>query len=154
MVVDLKNKILSVGHHSGHLRELEHNVKTSRDAIFEAGRMLAKFVTRKNILIPIPGHQGDANYTYDICKTISVLTGATVLDALQGFERESSHEAKLNGKSIKRKIWFFTVPGVEIPHQNVILVDNCYATGHTATAARKALGYDNAVVLTITNAQK
>lgn len=151
MVVDMKRRCISVGKHRGHLRDLAHEVKNNRNAIYEAAKIMASYVSKDKVLVPIPSHTGDARYTYDIAYAISILTGAKVVDALQGFNRKSSHEAKLEGKSVKSKIWFFKPADVELPDGNVVLIDNCIATGKTIEAARKALNME-AIALTITNA--
>lgn len=155
MIVDIKKSIISAGSHHGHLRQLAHAVKTgNRQPLEEAAHLLASFCDKKSVLIPIPNHDGNAGYTYKLALLIAGICGATVCDALQGFPRESSHDAKVMGRSIKSQIWFYRIPEIVVPNRNVILIDNCYATGTTIEAARKALNYPHAVALTITNAQR
>ena len=155
MIVDIKKSIISAGRHQGHLRQLAHAVKTgNRQPLEEAARLLASFCNKKHVLVPVPNHDGDAGYTYKLALLIAGICGATVCDALQGFPRESSHDAKVEGRSIKSKIWFYRIPESVIPDRNVVLIDNCYATGATIEAARKALDCPHAVSLTITNAQR
>lgn len=150
MVLDRERNCISLGHHAGHLRDLAHEVKKSREACYEAARMMSSFINDKNMLIPIPSHTGDARYTYEIAYAIAILKGAKVADVLHGFDRMSSHEAKLLGKSVAKDVWFYA-DHQELQH--VVLIDNCITTGKTIEEARKALGMPDACALTITNAK-
>lgn len=155
MIVDFKRNVVSAGRHKSHLRTLAHAVKTGkRRPLEEAAHLLASFCNKDKVLVPIPNHDGDAGWTYKLAVLIASICGATVCDVLQGFPRESSHEAKIAGRNIKSKVWFFKKPEVKYPSRNVILIDNCFATGATIEAARKALDLPYAPALTITNAQR
>lgn len=155
MILDFKRKIVSAGRHQGHLRMLAHAVKTgNRQSLEEAAHLLASFCNRNQVLVPVPNHDGDAGWTYKLAILIASICGATVCDALQGFPRESSHDAKVAGRDIKSKVWFYKIPDIDCPAHNVVLIDNCFATGATIEAARKALNLPNAPALTITNAKR
>lgn len=149
MILSIKKNCIAVGKHSGKLRELAHQVKTGdKSAILSAAILMSTLVPQNATLVPIPGHEGDATYTYDIAKAISKIRGVPVVDAIQGFYRESSYEAKLQGRSITSKVWFYKVEDIA-SDSNIIFIDNCVATGKTCEAARHALG-DRGITLSIT----
>lgn len=149
MILSIKKNCIAVGKHAGHLRELAHQVKTGdKAAILSAAILMSTLVPQNATLVPIPGHDGDATYTYDIAKAISKIRGVPVVDAIQGFSRESSHEAKLQGRSIASKVWFYKVEDIPKDFQ-IVFIDNCVATGKTCEAARHALG-DRGITLSIT----
>lgn len=140
MILSVKKNCIAVGKHAGHLRELAHKVKTGdKSAILLAATLMSSLVPQNATLVPIPSHEGDATYTYDMARAISKIRGVPVVDAIQGFSRESSHEAKLQGRSITSKVWFYKVENVSEDSQ-VVFIDNVVATGKTCEAARKALG--------------
>lgn len=149
MILNIKKNCIAVGKHKGKLRELAHQVKTgNRAAILTAASLMSILVPQNATLVPIPGHEGDATYTYEIAKEIGRIIGVPVVDAIQGFSRESSHEAKLAGRSIASKVWFYKIE--DIPKDSlVVFIDNCVATGKTCEAARHALG-DRGYTLAIT----
>lgn len=149
MILSIKKNCIAVGKHRGRLRELAHQVKTGdRKAILSAAILMSTLVPQNATLVPIPGHQGDATYTYEIAKEIVRIRGVPVVDAIQGFSRESSHEAKLAGRCIASKVWFYKVEDVSKDSQ-VVFIDNCVATGKTCEAARHALE-DRGFTLSIT----
>lgn len=149
MIISYKKHCIAVGKHRGKLRELAHQVKTGdKSAILSAAMLMSSLVPRNATLVPIPGHEGDATYTYDIAKEIGKIKGVPILDAIQGFSRESSYEAKLKGRNICSKVWFYKIEN--IPEDSVIIfIDNCVATGKTCQAARHALG-DRGYTISIT----
>lgn len=140
MILNRKKHCIAVGKHGGKLRDLAHQVKTGdKAAILSAAILMSSIVPQNATLVPIPSHEGDATYTYDIANAISKIRGVPVVDAIQGFSRESSHEAKLQGRRINSKVWFYKIENVSEDSQ-VVFIDNCVATGKTCEAARKALG--------------
>lgn len=149
MILSIKKNCIAVGKHAGHLRELAHQVKTGdKTAILSAALLMSSLVPQNATLVPIPSHEGDATYTYDIAREISKLKGVQVVDAIQGFSRESSHEAKLQGRNNASKVWFYKVEDIPKDSQ-IVFIDNCVATGKTTQAARHALG-DRGYTLAIT----
>lgn len=149
MILSIKKNCIAVGKHAGHLRELAHKVKTGdKSAILLAATLMSSLVPQNATLVPIPSHEGDATYTFEIAREIGKIRGVPVVDAIQGFSRDSSHEAKLQGRSIASKVWFYKVEDVA-SDSNIIFIDNCVATGKTCKAARHALG-DRGITLSIT----
>lgn len=152
MVLDLKKASISVGYHSGRLRDLAHGIKENdKESINEASRMMAKYVQKDYCLIPIPNHSGFAENTYELAKGISSIVGCDVVDALQGFSRESLYDVKKEGRTTNGLLFYFLVDKIPTD-KRIILIDNVVATGATATEARKAVGR-NCVLLTLTNAK-
>lgn len=148
MVCSISKKTIAVGNHNGQLRQLAHDVKKDNNAVLKAAKLMSLYITPKSILVPIPSHTGDATYTYDMAVAIAKEKGAKVVDALQCFPRESCHDAKLQHRDISNKVWFYRI--ADVPDHDIVLIDNCVATGHTADAARKALKRPHAVCLAIT----
>lgn len=149
MIFNRKKHCIAVGKYAGKLRELSHQVKTGdKTAILSAALLMSSLVPQNATLVPIPGHEGDATYTYDIAKEISRIKGVPVVDAIQGFSRESSHEAKLRGKNISSKVWFYKIENIS-EDSVIVFIDNCVATGKTCEAARHALG-DRGYTISIT----
>jgi len=92
------------------------------------------------ILVPIPGHEGRANYTRELCEEIGLLTGMRTADVLRGKHHLPLYQAKRNDmKAEGIRIDFRLI--CPIPKGvTPIIVDNVLDTGHTAWAAIKALG--------------
>lgn len=152
MLYDRKFYSLSLGHHAGALRDLSHMVKKGDSvSIAKAAELLSSFVNKNMTLVPIPQHSGDSEYTYSLCRLIAEITGAKVVDALFGFERMSSHEARTKGLKTEPVIFF---PADDLDENDrVWLIDNTVTTCETANAARRALNRPFAPLLTITNAK-
>lgn len=149
MITNTSKHCVAVGKHYGKLRELARQVKTSnKDAIEEAACLMCEAVPNNSVLVPIPGHEGDATYTYLLAKAIADKRHVQVVDAIQGFRRESSHEAKLKGRCINSQVWFYKIENIS-EGPNIIFIDNVVATGRTCQAARHALG-DRGTTLSIT----
>lgn len=147
MICSIKKNTIAVGNHAGKLRDMAHEVKYDKNAMKEAAKLMSVVIPSGSVLIPIPSHTGDATYTHAIASEISRIKNGKVIDALQGFERESSHEAKLQHRNIDSQIWFYKIEDVP---QSVILIDNCVSSGKTIEMARKALGRPNAVCVSLT----
>lgn len=138
MVFDFKKQCIAVGYHSGYLKEMAHLLKEGNiEAITKASNLIAKLIPDNSIIVPMPGHEGYATYTYIMANLISKRTGCRVIEAIQGFSRESAYEAKLKHK--KLDIWFFKAD--DVPSTNkIVFIDNVVASGATSLAARRALG--------------
>jgi len=105
MIFNSQKHCIAVGKHEGELRELAHQVKTGdKQAIEKAADLMFNAVPQNAILVPIPGHEGDATYTYSLAKAISEKSSSVVIDAIQGFSRESAYESKKRGK--QPNVWF------------------------------------------------
>ena len=135
-------EILSVGEYSIY-RELCNRVKTGeRCSILEAAYLIADRIPflLTSVLIPMPSHLGYATDTLEICSEVSKLTGLSVLDALQGVERESLYYIKRNGKEVPDPSFFGFHLVRDIPADlTPVIVDNVIATGQTMKAALSAV---------------
>ena len=135
-------EILSVGKYSTY-RELCHRVKTGeRSSIQEAAHLMAERIPflLTSVLIPMPSHLGYATDTLELCNEVSNLTGLSVIDALQGVERESLYYLKRNGKKVPDSSYFGFHLACDIPAElTPVIVDNVIATGHTMKAALAAV---------------
>ena len=147
MVFDRHKHCIAVGYHSGKLRELAHHVKTcDANAIVQAATLMSPLVPDNSVLVPIPSHKGDATYTYNMAREIGNIRGLKVIDAIQGFSRESAYEAKKSHR--KPDIWFYKVEDIPTTAR-IVFIDNCVATGRTCKAARRAVG-DRGITISIT----
>lgn len=125
---------------------MAHGVKRGdENSIHIAARMMTCTVKalgagRFCILVPIPGHEGRANYTRELCEEIGLLTGMRTADVLRGKHHLPLYQAKRNDmKAEGIRIDFRLI--CPIPKGvTPIIVDNVLDTGHTAWAAIKALG--------------
>lgn len=147
MVFDRRKHCIAVGYHSGKLRELAHQVKTcNASAISQAATLMSSLVPDNSVLVPIPSHKGDATYTYNMAREIGNIRGLKVIDAIQGFSRESAYEAKKSHR--KSDIWFYKIEDIPTTTR-IVFIDNCVATGRTCKAARRAVG-DRGITISIT----
>ena len=142
-------------------RDFCHLVKSGyTPAIQTAARLLMHFVPEKSILVPIPGHGGNATYTLElakhICKYLTIAeTDAVVFDALKCTPHDSLCELKKSGLPIEDiELGIRLRNGINLLRfieagYAIVLIDNVVDTGKTATAAveaiRKQVG-DKAVI--------
>ena len=101
-----------------------------------AALSMIPLIPRHAVLVPVPGHEGKAKQTLQVCRAISSYTGLPVGDVLQGKSRESNYVAKHEGKGLTEKDMGFRkvaqLPDGRIP----VYVDNVVDTGTTAKAAQ------------------
>ena len=125
---------------AGYYQDLELNTlaKKIKDgdglAIGLAAEKMSPLVKKGDILVPVPSHNGRAEYTLTLSRQIAELTGAVVMDALAGEKRESSYLLKKKGIMSQAEDLGFRLIG-EIPEGHVLVVDNVIASGNTARAA-------------------
>lgn len=125
---------------AGYYQDLELNTlaKKIKDgdglAIGLAAEKMSPLVKKGDILVPVPSHNGRAEYTLTLSRQIAALTGAVVMDALAGEKRESSYLLKKKGIMSQAEDLGFRLMG-EIPEGHVLVVDNVIASGNTARAA-------------------
>lgn len=114
------------------IRDICHSVKKND---IEAIKLIADWYIKTNILdeksviIPIPNHNGKAEYTLRICKIISEKTGCKINDILRCVPHISLYEQK---KSHSKKL-FSGIYKIEEEDkfQKVFLIDNVIASGKT-----------------------
>ena len=116
-----------------------------------AALSMIPLIPRHAILVPIPGHEGKAKQTLQLCRVISSYTGLPVGDVLQGKSRESNYVAKHEGKGLtERDMGFRKV--AQLPEgRTPIYVDNVVDTGTTAKAAYHAIGKGMVVTFAISD---
>lgn len=105
-----------------------------RIAIRLAAEKMSPLVKKGDILVPVPSHNGRAEYTLTLSRQIATLTGAVVMDALAGEKRESSYLLKKKGIMLQAGDLGFRLVGQK-PEGHVLVVDNVIASGNTARAA-------------------
>lgn len=130
--------------HVGEAARIARAIKNGdMEAISKAATEMAEFVPDDAVLIPMPGHEGivtDSTDTMLLAKAISEITGAPVYNVLEGAQRGSRHQAKLNRKTgvTAEQMGMHQVgdlPAGSIP----IIIDNVVAVGETAKAAIQAI---------------
>ena len=100
------------------------------DAIYQMAKDMRHQIKSNAILIPIPSRSGHAEGTKTLCNLLAKYTGCTVRDILKGKKRESTYEAKKQGKVLNSEQFGFNLIG-GIPNGDVYLIDNIIATGNT-----------------------
>lgn len=103
-------------------------------AIRRAAEKMSPLVKKDDILVPVPSHNGRAEYTLTLSRQIAALTGAVVKDVLAGEKRESSYLLKKKGIMLQVGNLGFRLIG-DKPEGHVLVVDNVIASGNTAKAA-------------------
>lgn len=103
-------------------------------AIRRAAEKMSPLVKKDDILVPVPSHNGRAEYTLTLSGQIAALTGAVVKDVLAGEKRESSYLLKKKGIMLQVGDLGFRLIG-DKPEGHVLVVDNVIASGNTAKAA-------------------
>lgn len=103
-------------------------------AIRRAAEKMSPLVKKGDILVPVPSHNGRAEYTLTLSRQIAALTGAVVKDVLAGKKRESSYLLKKKGIMLQVGDLGFRLIG-DKPEGHVLVVDNVIASGNTAKAA-------------------
>lgn len=133
-------------------RRLAHGVKEMSDSDMErSARMLAKITPRNAMLIPIPNRCGYAKSTLELCNKVAQVVGCGVADILEGNERQSLWEYKMQGKSLANiDLGIRLKSGCAVP-ANAYLVDNIYDTGTTYRAAVKACGVERMLTIAVVN---
>lgn len=121
-------------------RSIAHAIKDGDpSAIQIAADRMSKLLPSNAVLCPVPGRKGFPDQTRQLARAISELTGAPVICALYGIERESNYDAKQKGRPLLPVDMGFQqvrdLPKGKIP----IIIDNVVDTGTTAKAAVEAL---------------
>lgn len=130
-------------YNSENAREICHDIKQSENlekktkAIETVAEHFSKqnVLTSDDILIPIPQHTGNAEYTLDIANKISELTGAEVYDILKCKPHDTMYDQKKEGKE-SLEVEMFTTETVP-EGKRVFFVDNVISTGTTYNEAIK-----------------
>lgn len=137
------------------IRRLCYRVKEDRGWLDIPGSMLFQMASAlgpKTVLVPVPGHDGKAGYTLDICFALRRHAGrkdVRIVDALQGNAHPPLCETKHAGGNADAIPVTFMLKESEIDAGQVrtlakdfdiVLVDNVIDSGRTALLAEKALG--------------
>lgn len=131
--------------HGGKHREVSHRLKDSESgAIEQAARDMAQYVPKDAVLVPMPPHEGVVRKDTDtwlLAQELSRLTGAPVVAALRGRERESRYAAKQAGRKGLSADELGFYQDMELPDgKTPVFVDNVVGSGETAKAAVQAMG--------------
>lgn len=122
-------------------RALAHAVKAGNWAeIIEVAYLMAPMVPKNAVLIPMPSHTGRAEAMLRLANVISWISGAEVLDVLEGNCRETVYSQKRRGRKVSADdLGYHTTAA--IPEGKVaVVVDNVCDTGVNAFAAANAIG--------------
>lgn len=134
------------------VRTLAHGVKDSNDeSISRAAMLMANLVSviadKTSVLVPIPNRSGTAEYTMQIARTISEMTGVRCVDILKSKPHTPQYYRKLkygiHGMSLLR---FWLSPCLPTGAKP-ILIDNVLDTGTTAMSAVRALDTNASLVV-------
>lgn len=131
-------------------RYIGEHIKTTQaikngdiEAIRKAAAAMAKYVPDNAVLIPMPSHTGTADENNGVtllAKEIGRITGATVINAIEGDNRQSRYASKKHNKKgiTAAQMGFRQVK--ELPAGAVpIIIDNVVSVGETAKAALDAI---------------
>lgn len=125
-----------------------HKVKVgNKDSIEMSAHFLSKFITKNDVLVPIPSHYGYATYTKEIATIISQIKGSPVEDCLRCVPHNTLYQSKINNEKINLEMF-----SLYVPSGNIILIDNVVDTGITLETAINAIGVEcNFVSIAITS---
>ena len=142
------SRIAYIGRHAGMLREIAHGVKDgSAKHADMAARMFDAALPPDCAIVPMPGHRGRADAMLDVALRVSAMSGRAVLDALACMPHESSYAQKARGvepSPIAMRARFAV-------HGEIAIIDNCIASGVTASAALDAIPTARVCAITISN---
>ena len=144
-------RIAHIGRHAGLLREIAHGVKDGSAKYADmAARLFDAALPPDCVIVPMPGHRGRADTMLDVALRISAMSGRAVLDALACVPHESSYAQKARGLAPApiAMLARFAV------HGKVAIIDNCIASGATASAALAVIPNASVYALTISNWRK
>ncbi len=142
------------------IRPLAHDLKSGKaESINKVAEMMSPMIAqaaagRQCVLVPVPGHDGTAGYTKDLCEAIGAKLHMKTEDVLTGNRHIALYHAKKNEMKpdgihivfrLKRPLSEDIIP---------IVVDNVLDTGHTAMAAVKALSSSDAIVAVLGNTKR
>lgn len=122
-------------------RIMAHALKGGKwSTVLEAAYMMAPMVPRNAVLIPMPSHSGHADAMLKLASAISWITGAPVMDVLQGKRRRPVYDMKKCGKRVTADSLGYRLTA-SLPEGKVaVVVDNVCDTGVNAFAAANAIG--------------
>lgn len=144
-------RIAHIGRHAGLLREIAHGVKDGSAKYADMAAILFdQMLPPDCVIVPMPGHRGRADTMLDVALRISAMSGRAVLDALACVPHESSYAQKARGLAPApiAMLARFAV------HGRVAIIDNCIASGATASAALAVIPNASVYALTISNWRK
>ena len=113
------------------LKEAE-NLREFTSALYTAANHLAAAgsIDSTCFLVPAPQHTGKATYTKELCETISLMTGATVLDIVRCRPHAPLYVQKQD-RDCKHLDAEFYLSGPCPEEENLLFIDNVIATGAT-----------------------
>ena len=143
-----ESRIAYIGRHAGLLREIAHGVKDgSAKHTDMAARLFDAALPPDCAIVPMPGHCGRADAMLDVALRVSAMSGRAVIDALACVPHESSYAQKARGLAPApiAMLARFAV------HGEIAIIDNCIASGTTASAALDAIPTARVCAITISN---
>lgn len=168
MLLDLRygrNIYEHVGDYVKTRQEFAHKMKTGSTFQIEPSMLMShellgnigKENLNKYILVPIPGHDGKADYTLKLADLIGKQTGIEVSDLLESKQHAEFYNVKkyqeTNGLDPEKQDFGIKIKeGMQLPEgKTPILIDNVLDTGKTISDAAKALGTKDRMALVFAN---
>lgn len=102
------------------------------------------------VLVPVPGHKGNADVNLILAEQIGEKLGMEVVDALCGAERKSQYLTKKAGSTLTEEEFGFKLKTPIPDGKKAILIEDVVDTGATISAAVNALKGVDAVVMSYT----
>lgn len=130
------------------VRLLAHGVKDGHQRSIDAAasamaRVIQSMPESGNaILVPMPGHEGDAMKMSMLTKCIEKLTGIESVEVLMGAYRQDLYQWKKDHPDeVLPEVFFMQDESLrsKFEFKTPIVIDNVFDTGHTAWAAMSAL---------------
>lgn len=124
------------------VREVSYGLKTGR-YVAEAAAVMAPFVRRGSLLVPVPNSAGQNSPNRLLAEAISEMVPRTVVADVLGRKRavESSRKRRMEGRTGLTVLQHGIVLLGRLPSSSpVVFIDNVMTTGTTFEAARRAVG--------------
>ena len=108
-------------------RTMCHKLKSDDSlAVLQVAGELSRLVKPSDVLVPVPGHSGQASYMLAVADRLHELTGCEVADVIRGAQRPTWYSAKMNGRQMDFGLWL-----EKQPRGHIVLLDNVIDTGRT-----------------------
>jgi len=136
------------------------NIEPSMLMAYELMGNIGKGNQDHYVLVPIPGHEGKADYTLQLADRIGKITGIGVSDLLESKQHASFYNVKkyqeTNGLDPEKEDFGMKIKqGMQLPEgKTPILIDNVLDTGKTISDAANALGAKDRMALVFANTDR
>lgn len=129
------------------VRELCHRLKDNdMNAICTIAKEMNKYITDKDVIVPIPSRDGSPSNNLKIALEIQSMTDCQVDNILRGKKRDSLYDLKLKNKGDVDDKFFGFTSRTKFRRGHYILLDGVYDSGTTAYYASKATDINDIIV--------